>query len=72
MNHPISESPLRVDLYRALLSGGHQVLALDYRGFGDSSAADVTESSMVEDAARALHYTRWWWQLHALPQGDPG
>ena len=49
----------RVGLYKVLLEAGHAVLAIDYRGFADSTdLADITETSVVEDAARALAYLR--------------
>ena len=34
------------------------MLAIDYRGFADSSDTDVTETTLVEDAATALTYAR--------------
>ena len=38
---------------------GHKVLAVDYRGFADSTELeDITETSVVEDAAAALRYLR--------------
>lgn len=40
----------RVQLYRLLLEMGYYVLAIDYRGFGDSSPVDLTETSVVADA----------------------
>ena len=49
----------RVGLYRKLLDAGHQVLALDYRGFADSTDIDkITETTVVEDAATSLKYLR--------------
>jgi abhydrolase domain-containing protein 12 len=44
----------RIACYRFLLSLGYYVLAVDYRGFGDSSPTDLTESSVVADARAAL------------------
>ena len=34
------------------------MLAIDYRGFADSSDTDVTETTLVEDATTALDYAR--------------
>ena len=48
----------RVGLYKVLLASGFTVLAVDYRGFGDSSAADTTEETVVEDARVAISWTR--------------
>jgi len=44
----------RVGLYKVLISMGYYVLAIDYRGFGDSSPVRLTESTVVEDARAAL------------------
>jgi len=46
----------RVELYKVLVTMGYHVLAIDYRGFGDSSAVDLTEKSVVEDARVALNW----------------
>lgn len=46
--------PHRVSLYRRLLSLGYYVLAIDYRGFGDSSPVDLREETVVADARAAL------------------
>lgn len=49
----------RVSLYKLLLAAGYPVLAIDYRGFADSTEIeDIRESTVVEDAARALRYVR--------------
>ena len=48
----------RVGLYKVLLASGFTVLAIDYRGFGDSSATDTTEETVVEDARVAISWTR--------------
>jgi len=49
--------PHRVDLYKDLLDAGFPVLAIDYRGFGDSTeVTDIREKTVVEDAHRALRY----------------
>lgn len=51
--------PHRVDLYKELLDAGFSVLAIDYRGFGDSTeVSDIRETTVVEDAHRALRYLR--------------
>lgn len=44
----------RIALYRLLLSLGYYVLAVDYRGFGDSSPVELTENSVVADARAAV------------------
>ena len=46
--------PHRIALYRVLLSLGFYVLAVDYRGFGDSSPVLLTENTAVADARAAL------------------
>jgi len=46
--------PHRIALYRVLLALGYYVLAVDYRGFGDSSPTLLSEASVVEDARAAL------------------
>ena len=49
----------RVGLYEKLLEMGHSVLAIDYRGFADSTdLEDITETTVVEDAATSLRYLR--------------
>ena len=45
----------RVGLYKKLLALGYYVLAVDYRGYGDSTViSPVTEASCVTDARAAL------------------
>ena len=44
----------RVGLYKKLLALGYYVLAVDYRGYGDSSIISPTEASCVTDARAAL------------------
>merc|ERR1719244_2144420 len=47
----------RVGLYKRLLNLGYTVLAVDYRGWADSSRdLEVTETSMVEDGTSALKF----------------
>ena len=46
--------PHRISLYRVFLSLGYYVLAIDYRGFGDSSTVLLTEDTAVADARAAL------------------
>lgn len=46
--------PHRIALYRILLSLGYYVLAVDYRGFGDSSPVVLNEDTVVADARAAL------------------
>jgi len=51
--------PHRVSLYRIFLRLGYHVLALDYRGFGDSSPVSLsglTEDSVVADARAGLEW----------------
>jgi len=49
----------RVSLYKVFLGAGYPVLAIDYRGFADSTdIKDIHETTTVEDAARALRYIR--------------
>jgi len=49
----------RVQLYKKLLKAGYQVLAIDYRGFADSTEIrDITETTVVEDSRVALQYVR--------------
>ena len=49
----------RVGLYGKLLEMGHPILAIDYRGFADSTdLEDITETTVVEDAATSLRYLR--------------
>ena len=44
----------RVGLYKKLLGLGYYVLAVDYRGYGDSTVISPTEASCVRDARAAL------------------
>ena len=44
----------RVGLYKALLGMGHHVMAVDYRGYGDSTNTWPSEETMVSDARAAL------------------
>ena len=48
-----------MSLYRIFLRLGYHVLALDYRGFGDSSPVSLsglTEDSVVADARAGLEW----------------
>ena len=50
---------LRVGLYQVLLKAGYPVLAVDYRGFGDSSRIPgVHEETVLGDARAVLRYVR--------------
>ena len=61
----------RVGLYEKLLEMGHSVLAIDYRGFADSTdLKDITETTVVEDAATSLRYLRSVQDEHS--QSDTG
>jgi len=46
--------PHRVSLYKVFLAMGYYVLAIDYRGFGDSSPVNLSEETVVADARAAL------------------
>jgi len=48
--------PHRIGLYKVLLSLGYYVLALDYRGYGDSTNIKPSEDSVVSDARAALDW----------------
>jgi len=48
--------PHRVALYKLLIKLGYYVLAIDYRGFGDSSPVNLAEKTVVEDARAALSW----------------
>jgi len=48
----------RVGLYNVLLSEGFKVLAIDYRGFGDSTDISEDEDTMVKDALVSLNWLR--------------
>jgi len=52
----------RVGLYKVLIKLGYSVLAVDYRGFGDSSDTSEDEDTVVEDSQTALK-----WLLSSLP-----
>ena len=41
-------------MYKLLLSLGYYVLAVDYRGYGDSTNISPTEQSVVSDARAGL------------------
>jgi alpha-beta hydrolase superfamily lysophospholipase len=49
----LTGSVSRIDRWRKL---GYSVLAVDYRGFGESSAASPTEESSYQDAEAAFEY----------------
>merc|ERR1712215_440749 len=48
----------RVGLYNVLLREGFKVLAIDYRGFGDSTDTSEDEDTMVKDALVSLNWLR--------------
>jgi len=52
------EDKKRRDKITALGNIGYSVLAIDYRGFGDSTQVEVTESTQVKDAMAALRYLK--------------
>ena len=43
-------------MYKLLIKLGYYVLAIDYRGFGDSSPVTLAEKTVVEDARAALSW----------------
>ena len=45
---------------------GYHVLAIDYRGYGDSSKQTPSQTSMVEDGHAAFH----WIQKHSHPSSS--
>ncbi len=47
----------RIELYKLLRSLGHHVIAVDYRGFGDSTGVP-TEQDVVKDALFTFEYIR--------------
>ena len=48
----------RTELYRLLQAENCHVLALDYRGYGDSSVVSpLTEGALVEDAIALFRWT---------------
>lgn len=48
----------RVDLYKTLRHLGYHVIALDYRGFADSSDISPTEDGVVNDAFAMYRYIK--------------
>ena len=67
----------RVGLYNLLLKEGFNVLAIDYRGFGDSTDISEDEDTVVQDALIGLDWLRnkvgetaniWVW-AHSLGTG---
>lgn len=48
----------RVDLYKTLRQLGYHVIAMDYRGFADSSDISPTESGCVSDSYAMYRYIR--------------
>lgn len=49
-------APHRVDLYKVLRKLGYHVIAVDYRGYGDSEPISPTENGVVNDAIAAYRY----------------
>lgn len=59
--HGISNSRAyyhRLGMYKLLLDLGYKVLAIDYRGFADSTPVDVTETTLLEDSLFALAWLK--------------
>jgi abhydrolase domain-containing protein 12 len=48
----------RVDLYKTLRRLGYHVIALDYRGFADSSDISPTENGVVSDSLAVYRYIK--------------
>lgn len=48
----------RIELYKTLQKLGYHVIALDYRGFGDSSPQSPTERGCVSDSLSAYIYVK--------------
>lgn len=48
----------RVDLYKTLQRLGYHVIAMDYRGFADSSDISPTENGCVSDAFAVFSYIK--------------
>lgn len=48
----------RIELYKTLQKLGYHVIALDYRGFGDSSSQSPTERGCVSDSLSAYIYVK--------------
>lgn len=48
----------RVDLYKTLRQLGYHVIAMDYRGFADSSDISPTENGCVSDSFAMYRYIR--------------
>lgn len=48
----------RVDLYKTLRRLGYHVIAMDYRGFADSSNISPTEPGCVSDSLAMYHYIK--------------
>lgn len=48
----------RIELYKTLQKLGYHVIALDYRGFGDSSSQSPTERGCVSDSLSAYIYIK--------------
>ena len=53
-------------LYKIFQDMGYHVLAIDYRGYGDSSKQTPSQTSMVEDGHAAFH----WIQKHSHPSSS--
>ncbi|XP_055691831.1 lysophosphatidylserine lipase ABHD12 isoform X2 [Lutzomyia longipalpis] len=51
-------APHRVELFQVLQRMGYHVVALDYRGYGDSGRVSPTENGVVRDALAVYKYIR--------------
>ncbi|GAB0086887.1 Lysophosphatidylserine lipase ABHD12 [Sergentomyia squamirostris] len=51
-------APHRVELFKVLQRMGYHVVALDYRGYGDSGKVQPTEMGVIRDALAVYQYIR--------------
>ncbi|XP_055705023.1 lysophosphatidylserine lipase ABHD12 isoform X2 [Phlebotomus papatasi] len=51
-------APHRVELFKVLQRMGYHVVALDYRGYGDSGRVQPTEAGVVRDALAVFKFIR--------------
>uniref|UniRef100_A0A1L8DY46 Putative monoacylglycerol lipase abhd12 n=1 Tax=Nyssomyia neivai TaxID=330878 RepID=A0A1L8DY46_9DIPT len=51
-------APHRVELFQVLQRMGYHVVALDYRGYGDSGRVQPTEMGVIRDALAVYEYIR--------------
>lgn len=51
-------APHRIEMYQLLRRLGYHVIALDYRGYGDSTGAPPTEMGVIRDSIAVYDYIR--------------